>query len=279
MIARCKTVLSQFCEEFEDAYGRFWSRSTVSHRVSARRRTTRRHERSSGSARRRHRLRALMEKVERQQASRHHLRPLKSGKSTLMNAMSGAYVSEVTTPPAYPCMVYFSHAEQRELVLTRYDGSTERLSDVADMRTQMNTAHGELSRPSAPVKAAARSSNRWSTCARGAPGRRPHPGRAAGRLGRRSWSTRRASTAMKFGYDLMTRECRDSAASAAFVVKTDNLPPSRCSRSSPTCCGCSAASSWSNLDSTKQDLQPDGSLGSSLGASTRSRSSRPSSAS
>jgi ribosome biogenesis GTPase A len=31
--------------------------------------------------------------------------PLKSGKSTLMNAIAAAYVSEVSSLPAYPCLV------------------------------------------------------------------------------------------------------------------------------------------------------------------------------
>ena len=48
--------------------------------------------------------------------------PLKSGKSTLMNALAGAYVSEVSSLPAYPCMVFVSHAERASFRVTRYDG-------------------------------------------------------------------------------------------------------------------------------------------------------------
>ena len=70
---------------------------------------------------------------------------------------------------------------------------------------------------------------------------------------------------MKFGYDLMTRECRDSAASAVFVVKTDNLFLEQVfAEFSELLRLFSRIFLVVNLDSTKQDLQPDGSLGSSL---------------
>lgn len=262
-----QTVLSQFCEEFEgrvrpvlEPLDRFASslgqtqddtaaRSVLPALLSAR-----------------HRLRALMEKVERQQAYVIIFGPLKSGKSTLMNAMSGAYVSEVTTLPAYPCMVYFSHAEQRELVLTRYDGSTERLGDVADMRTQMNTAHGELSEA---IRACEGRGEEFEPVV--------HLPRAVRRVDVRTPAEQLAGSGavlvdtpglysrMKFGYDLMTRECRDSAASAVFVVKTDNLFLEQVfAEFSDLLRLFSRIFLVVNLDSTKQDLQPDGSLGSSL---------------
>lgn len=262
-----QTVLSQFCEEFEgrvrpvlEPLDRFASslgqtqddtaaRSVLPALLSAR-----------------HRLRALMEKVERQQAYVIIFGPLKSGKSTLMNAMSGAYVSEVTTLPAYPCMVYFSHAEQRELVLTRYDGSTERLTDVADMRAQMNTAHGELSEA---IRACESRGEEFDPVV--------HLPRAVRRVDVRTPAEQLAGSGavlvdtpglysrMKFGYDLMTRECRDSAASAVFVVKTDNLFLEQVfAEFSDLLRLFSRIFLVVNLDSTKQDLQPDGSLGSSL---------------
>jgi hypothetical protein len=262
-----QTVLSQFCEEFEgrvrpvlEPLDRFASslgqtqddtaaRSVLPALLSAR-----------------HRLRALMEKVERQQAYVIIFGPLKSGKSTLMNAMSGAYVSEVTTLPAYPCMVYFSHAEQRELVLTRYDGSTERLTDVADMRAQMNTAHGELSEA---IRACESRGEEFDPVV--------HLPRAVRRVDVRTPAEQLAGSGavlvdtpglysrMKFGYDLMTRECRDSAASAVFVVKTDNLFLEQVfAEFSDLLRLFSRIFLVVNLDSTKQDLQPDGWLGSSL---------------
>jgi len=262
-----QTVLSQFCEEFEgrvrpvlEPLDRFASSLGQTQDDTAARSVL------PALLAARHRLRALMEKVERQQAYVIIFGPLKSGKSTLMNAMSGAYVSEVTTLPAYPCMVYFSHAEQRELVLTRYDGSTERLSDVADMRTQMNTAHGELSEA---IRACEGRGEEFEPVV--------HLPRAVRRVDVRTPAEQLAGSGavlvdtpglysrMKFGYDLMTRECRDSAASAVFVVKTDNLFLEQVfAEFSDLLRLFSRIFLVVNLDSTKQDLQPDGSLGSSL---------------
>src|SRR3954447_26081688 len=68
------------------------------------------------------RLRSLVEKLESQQAYLLIFGPLKSGKSTLMNAISRTYVSEVTSLPGYPCLVYVRHAEQPRFSATRYNG-------------------------------------------------------------------------------------------------------------------------------------------------------------
>ena len=54
----------------------------------------------------RHQLGVLVDKVADQHAFVLIFGPLKSGKSTLMNALAAAYVSEVSSLPAYPCMVY-----------------------------------------------------------------------------------------------------------------------------------------------------------------------------
>ena len=262
-----QTVLSQFCEEFEgrvrpvlEPLDRFASSLGQTQDDTAARSVL------PALLSTRHRLRALMEKVERQQAYVIIFGPLKSGKSTLMNAMSGAYVSEVTTLPAYPCMVYFSHAEQRELVLTRYDGTVERLTDVADMRAQMNSAHVELAEA---IRACEGRGEEFDPVV--------HLPRAVRRVDVRTPAEQLAGSGavlvdtpglysrMKFGYDLMTRECRDSAASAVFVVKTDNLFLEQVfAEFSDLLRLFSRIFLVVNLDSTKQDLQPDGSLGSSL---------------
>src|SRR5256885_16757103 len=52
------------------------------------------------------RLRSLTDKLDNQHAYLLIFGPLKSGKSTLMNAISGEYVSEVTSLPGYPCLVF-----------------------------------------------------------------------------------------------------------------------------------------------------------------------------
>src|SRR5690242_13744775 len=66
----------------------------------------------------RHQIRTLVEKVAEQQAYVIIFGPLKSGKSTLMNGLAAAYVSEVTTLPAYPCMVYVAHASKPSFTVT-----------------------------------------------------------------------------------------------------------------------------------------------------------------
>jgi hypothetical protein len=262
-----QTVLSQFCDEFE---GRVKPVLEPLERFAS----SLGQMQDGAPARNvlpslldlRHQLRALTEKVERQQAYVIIFGPLKSGKSTLMNAMSAAYVSEVTTLPAYPCMVYVSHAAQRELVLTSYDGSAERLSDVAAMRATMRGAHGELAEA---IRACEGRSEEFDPAV--------HLPRAVRRVDVRTPAEQLAGSGavlvdtpglysrMKFGYDLMTRECRDSAASAVFVVKTDNLFLEQVfAEFSELLRLFSRIFLVVNLDSTKQDLQPDGALGPSL---------------
>lgn len=214
----------------------------------------------------RHQLRALVEKVERQQAYVIIFGPLKSGKSTLMNAMSAAYVSEVTTLPAYPCMVYVSHAPERQFVLTRYDGTQETLGDVTTMRRLMRDAHVELAEairgcesrgeefdPSVHLPRAVRRVDVHT------------PAEQLAGSGAVLVDTPGLYSRMKFGYDLMTRECRDAAASAVFVVKTDNLFLEQVfAEFSDLLRLFSRIFLVVNLDTTKQDLQPDGSLRPSL---------------
>lgn len=72
-----------------------------------------------------HRLESLVNKVEEQQAYLIIFGPLKSGKSTLMNAISASYVSEVTSLPAYPCIVHVKHGDQNNYQVTRYNGQKQ----------------------------------------------------------------------------------------------------------------------------------------------------------
>jgi len=91
-----------------------------------------------------HKVRQLIEKVSRQQAYVLIFGPLKSGKSTLMNAVTGAYVSEVTALPAYPCLVYVSHAKTADFSITYYDGSTETIRHPEELRARIEKAHEDL---------------------------------------------------------------------------------------------------------------------------------------
>ena len=70
-----------------------------------------------------HQLEALCDKVAEQQAYVLIFGPLKSGKSTLMNAIAAAYVSEVSSLPAYPCLVFVRAGEERSYTATSYDGA------------------------------------------------------------------------------------------------------------------------------------------------------------
>ena len=171
-----------------------------------------------------HKLAVLIEKVAGQQAYALIFGPLKSGKSTLMNALTSAYVSEVTSLPAYPCLVYVSHAETPEFVLTRYNGGTESLSDPTVLRDRIGEAHKALATRLRQVEGLGE---------RFDPGvhfpeaiRRVDVKIPAGDLeesGAVLVDTPGLYARMRFGYDRMTRDFRDTAACAVFVVKTDNL--------------------------------------------------------
>ena len=93
-----------------------------------------------------HQADQLLQKVKEQQTFVLVFGPLKSGKSTLMNALAATYVSEVTALPAYPCMVYVSHAPTSSFEITRYDGTSEVLRDSAALQELVDTAHVDLAR-------------------------------------------------------------------------------------------------------------------------------------
>ncbi len=171
-----------------------------------------------------HRLKNLAEKIDSQQAYVIIFGPLKSGKSTLINAFTGAYVSEVTSLPAYPCLVHVRHEEEVSLTASRFNGQTERFEDFGRMKSAVEVYHRELAEHIREVE------DQEETFE---PGihfpeaiRRLDIGLPAEPL-KESYTilvdTPGLYSRMKFGYDLMTREFRDSAACAVFVVKTDNL--------------------------------------------------------
>src|SRR5690606_36979475 len=120
-----RTVLSEFCDAFEDELRPILDPTHEAAEALAA-------APQSVAARRvlpslrdlRHQINALVEKVAEQQAYVLIFGPIKSGKSTFMNALSAAYVSEVTCLPAYPCMVYVSPSDQQGFVATHYDGRT-----------------------------------------------------------------------------------------------------------------------------------------------------------
>ncbi len=220
-----------------------------------------------------HRLDLLVRKVVHQQAYLLIFGPLKSGKSTLMNALSAAYVSEVTSLPAYPCMVYVSHADRTEFVLTRFNGKTENLADPAALRMAINRAHVELAAKLRLIEstgAAFDPSIHFPEAIRRVDVRMP-----AGMLSQSEAvlvDTPGLYTRMKIGYGNMTREFRDTAACGIFVVKSDNLFLDQVFEEfNELLEHFSRIFLVVNMDSSKQDLRPDGSLAPSLEGSEPTR--------
>ena len=83
---------------------------------------------------------ALADKVAAQQAYVLIFGPLKSGKSTLMNAIAATYVSEVSSLPAYPCLVFVHNGERREYVVADYSGTTQTFGDSEGLRQRIRSA-------------------------------------------------------------------------------------------------------------------------------------------
>jgi GTPase SAR1 family protein len=270
-----KTLLSQFCDDFSAALAPILPRlKDFADRIGQ--------ERAAGSAAPRPalvpreqvadfrevslRLRALADKVAEQQAYVLIFGPLKSGKSTLMNAISGSYVSEVTALPAYPCMVYVRHAPKLEFLVTRYSGDTQTFGSSASMRMQIGRDHGELAER---IRAEERSGRDFDPALHfPAAIRRIDVKVSAPDLaesGAVLVDTPGLYSRMKFGYDRMTREFRDAAACAIFVVKTDNLFLEQVfDEFNDLLQLFSRIFLVVNLDGNKRDLKPDGTLAPSL---------------
>jgi energy-coupling factor transporter ATP-binding protein EcfA2 len=211
-------------------------------------------------------FRVLADKVAEQQAYVLIFGPLKSGKSTLMNAMSAAYVSEVTSLPAYPCMVYVSDSDTRGFTVTRYSGESQEFRDPAALRLQVARAHAELAERIREVEAGGTEFDpvlHFDAAIRRVDVRVP-----AGELAQSGSvlvDTPGLYSRMKFGYDRMTREFRNAAACAIFVVKTDNLFLEQVFNEFNQLLDLfSRIFLVVNLDSTKRDVMPDGELVPSL---------------
>lgn len=172
----------------------------------------------------RHQLKVLCDKVLEQQAFVLIFGPLKSGKSTLMNAIAGAYVSEVSSLPAYPCLVFVSAGAAREYVVTNYDGSTTTCKEPRELAAHIDRAHGELA---AAIRAAEQRGVAFDPQEHFPQAIRRvdvHvPGSELASTGAVLVDTPGLYTRMRFGYDRMTRDFRNAAACAIFVVKSDTL--------------------------------------------------------
>ena len=209
-------------------------------------------------------LESLADKVAEQHAYVLIFGPLKSGKSTLMNALAGTYVSEVSSLPAYPCMVYVAHAPEREYTVTRYSCATQIYSDPEDLHLAIHRAHGELAERLRQAGSFDPATD-FPEAIRRIDFKLP-----AGELAESSTvlvDTPGLYSRMKFGYDRMTREFKSSAACAIFVVKPDNLFLEQVFAEFTELLELfSRIFLVVNVDSQKRDLSPDGSLRPSLEA-------------
>ncbi len=172
----------------------------------------------------RHQLGLLADKVAEQQAYVLIFGPLKSGKSTLMNAIAAGYVSEVSSLPAYPCMVFVQHAPEWSFSATDYAGHRESFATAEALEQHLSRAHEALATRLRDLEASGEALE-------------PHQHLAdaisridvrlpAAELGQAKAvlvDTPGLYSRMKIGYGRMTRDFRNAAACAVFVVRTDNL--------------------------------------------------------
>lgn len=169
-------------------------------------------------------LESLAEKVTGEEAYLIIFGPLKSGKSTLMNAISGTYVSEVSSLPAYPCLVHVRHAPKASFSLTRYNGEVESFERNEDLQQVLREAHvalatalietekgGDFFEPAKHFPEAIRDIDISL------------PANRLGEAGAVLVDTPGLYAKMRFGYDRLTKKFRDHASCAIFVVKADNL--------------------------------------------------------
>jgi hypothetical protein len=208
------------------------------------------------------RLRSLTDKLDSQHAYLLIFGPLKSGKSTLMNAISGAYVSEVTSLPGYPCLVFVQDSESPRFSVTRYNGRETVFASGLELKGVVEDAHTVLA---GEIRAAEERGEKFDPgtdypeTIRRADIKVPVP--ALGESAMILVDTPGLYSRMNFGYDVLTREFRDGAACAVFVVKTDNLFLEQVFAEFNQLLGLfSRIFIVVNVDASKRDLAPDGSL-------------------
>jgi len=215
------------------------------------------------------RLSTLREKVSEQRTFLLIFGPLKSGKSTLMNALSGAYVSEVSSLPAYPALVYVKNGEQHRFEATDYKGDKHEFPDNVSMTQAIQAGHAQLADAIVTAENAGEDfdpKKHYPQAIRRMDIEIPAPHLVES--GSVLVDTPGLYSRMRFGYDQMTRDFRDTAACAIFVVKTDNLFFEKVFEEFEELLSCfSRIFLVSNIDSSKQDLRPDGTLEASLESS------------
>ncbi|MEM7309178.1 MAG: dynamin family protein [Planctomycetota bacterium] len=211
-------------------------------------------------------VRALLKKVEGQDAYVLIFGPLKSGKSTLMNSLAGEYVSEVTSLPAYPCLVFVQDAERASYRIKRYDGSTQDVEDPHALSAIFGAAHGELAQALRSAEREGRDFTPEDDFPRAI--QSVHVELPAGDLDDAHTvlvDTPGLYSRMKFGYASMTRDFRHAAAVAVFVVKADSIFLEQVFEEfTELLTFFSRVFLVLNVDSSKRDVGPDGEFTPSL---------------
>ncbi len=262
-----RVELESFCQQFSGALQPFseaLDQGTDSLREAAE--GTSLQSLLSGLQDNRHRLKILSDKASQQNTYLVIFGPLKSGKSTLMNAISGAYVSEVTSLPAYPCLVYVREGESHGFSTTAFNGDRKEYASRDELHGSLEAAHGALAQKLREADAAGTPFNPaqdFTEAVRRIDFTMPAPYlRESGTI---LVDTPGLYTKMKYSYGQLTREFRDTAACAVFVVKTDNLFFEQVFAEFADLLDVfSRVFLVVNIDSSKQDLGPDGSLQPSL---------------
>ncbi len=213
-----------------------------------------------------HHVRVLTEKVAEQQAYVLIFGPLKSGKSTFMNAICSAYVSEVTSLPAYPCIVNVTHDTTPSFMVTRYDGQSETHTEQGDVYEVIQQAHSDLM---ATIRRIEDDGDDFDPAIHMPQAIRKIdvrlPTGDLSESGAVLVDTPGLYSRMKFGYDRLTRDFRNAAACAIFIVKTDNLFLEQVFAEFHELLDLfSRVFLIVNLDTTKKDLDPSGDLVPSL---------------
>ncbi len=221
----------------------------------------------------RHQLSLLSAKVDEQHAYVLIFGPLKSGKSTLMNALAKSYVSEVSALPAYPCLVFVSAAEKRHYAITHYDGQVQQFDDPTTLEQALTKGFDDLAERIRRVEAQGKAfdpQQHFAEAIRRVDVRLPSADLQ--QSGAVLVDTPGLYSRMRFGYDQMTRDFKNAAACAVFVVRSDNLFLDHVFDEFERLLQLfSRIFLIVNVDKTKLDLRPDGSLVPSLEQSNPDR--------
>jgi len=98
------------------------------------------------------RLDGLRRETAERTASIYVAGPAKSGKSTLVNALAGAWVTRASELPTYPAAVRLGYAPAFAMELERHGGSSSRIDDPGEARELLRQALAELAARIATVE-------------------------------------------------------------------------------------------------------------------------------